>query len=161
MDEFRTFSTIAAAIFLEAMPFLAVGSLLSAAIEVLVSRERLLRLVPRRAAAAIAVGAAAFKTFLPQSVFETLTGSVLLAVAGMMLLAVLLSVCSEADAFVAASFAGLPAAGQLAFVTLGPMVDLKLIGMYAVTFRRSLFVTLMVVPTVAVFVLSLVFHVLV
>jgi uncharacterized membrane protein YraQ (UPF0718 family) len=45
---------------------------------------------------------------------------VFVAVPGMMLLAVLLSVCSEADAFVAASFAMVPKAAQLAFLALGP-----------------------------------------
>ena len=35
----------------------------------------------------------------------------------------------------AASFVTLPAAAHLAFITLGPMVDLKLIGLYAATFR--------------------------
>ena len=37
----------------------------------------------------------------------------------LMALAFLLSVCSEADAFVAASFAGLPAAAHLAFAGAG------------------------------------------
>ena len=47
MDEtFRIFASIAAAIVLEAMPFLALGSLLSAIVEVYVSSERLVRLAP-------------------------------------------------------------------------------------------------------------------
>ena len=74
-----------------------------------------------------------------------------------MILAVLLSICSEADAFVAASFVSFSQASQLAFVTIGPMVDLKLIGMYAATFHRRLFLALLIVPTVLVFVLSLAF----
>ena len=40
-DTFRIFVSIAAAIFLEAMPFLALGSLLSAMVEVFVNSERL------------------------------------------------------------------------------------------------------------------------
>ena len=72
-----------------------------------------------------------------------------------MLLAVLLSVCSEADAFVAASFVTLPAAAHLAFITIGPMVDLKLLALYAVTFRRRVFWILLWVPLVLVLAASL------
>ncbi len=102
-----------------------------------------------------AIAAALFKTFLPQAVFDLLSENLLLSVAGMMLLAFLLSVCSEADAFVAASFAGLPAASHLAFVTYGPVLDLKLIGMYAGTFRRRVFLALLIAPTVMVIMFSL------
>ena len=73
-----------------------------------------------------------------------------------MFFAVMLSVCSEADAFVAASFVTLPAAAHLAFITLGPMVDLKLIGLYAATFRRRVFWILILVPILLVFVSSMV-----
>jgi len=70
-----------------------------------------------------------------------------LAIAGMMILAVLLSVCSEADAFVAASFLSFPPASQLAFIVIGPMVDLKLILMYGVVFHRKVALLLVVVLT--------------
>ena len=66
----------------------------------------------------------------------------------------LLSICSEADAFVAASFQTIPAAAQLAFVAIGPMVDLKLIGMYSVTFKRRMVLALVLGPAVLIFLLS-------
>ena len=103
-----------------------------------------------------AMASAAFKTFLPQVVFDTLGSNMVLSVGGMMVLAFLLSVCSEADAFVAVSFAGIPSAAHLAFITYGPMLDLKLIGMYASTFRRTIFLALIIGPTIMVFVLSLI-----
>jgi uncharacterized membrane protein YraQ (UPF0718 family) len=103
-----------------------------------------------------ALAAAAFKTFLPQVVFDMLSDNLVLSIGGMMALAFLLSVCSEADAFVAASFAGLPAAAHLAFVTFGPMLDLKLVGMYAATFRRSVLLALFIGPAVMIFLLSLI-----
>jgi hypothetical protein len=102
-----------------------------------------------------ACAAAAFKAFLPLGAIAWLGDNVFVAVPGMMLLAVLLSVCSEADAFVAASFAMVPKAAQLAFLALGPMVDLKLIPMFLVTFRRRLAVALVTVPTVVVLLLAL------
>jgi uncharacterized membrane protein YraQ (UPF0718 family) len=49
----------------------------------------------------------------------------------MMALAILLNLCSEADAFIAASFQGLmPMPAQMAFLLTGPMFDLKLLLMY-------------------------------
>jgi uncharacterized membrane protein YraQ (UPF0718 family) len=104
-----------------------------------------------------AFAAAFFKTFLPQDILRGVENNLLFSIFGMMLLAVLLSICSEADAFVAASFLTFPAAAQLAFVTIGPMVDLKLLGMYAGTFRSRIVLALVVIPTVVVLLLSLVY----
>jgi uncharacterized membrane protein YraQ (UPF0718 family) len=78
----------------------------------------------------------------------------------MMVLAILLSDCSEADAFVAASFQTFPAAAHLAFVAIGPMVDLKLIGMYMVSFNRKLVWALIFGPIVIILALSYLFGVL-
>lgn len=52
------------------------------------------------------------------------------AIASMMGLAVIMSMCSSADAFVANSFVMVPLAAQLAFLWTGPVLDLKLIWMY-------------------------------
>ncbi len=60
-----------------------------------------------------------------------------LAVLVMALLAVLLSICSEADAFVAASMTAFSPTAKLAFLVVGPMVDLKLIALQAGTFGRA------------------------
>lgn len=104
----------------------------------------------------LGAGAAAlFKTFLPPAALAVFQDNLVLSILAMMGLAVLLSVCSEADAFVAASFVAFPTAAHLAFIGLGPMVDLKLIGMHVATFRRRVWLSLLVVPTVVVFVVSL------
>lgn len=102
-----------------------------------------------------ALAAAAVKTFMPSSLLMPLQSSLALSVAAMMGLAVLLSVCSEADAFVAASFTGFPWASHMAFVTLGPMVDLKLLAMFYGVFHRRLATALAVVPALLVFVLCM------
>jgi len=60
-----------------------------------------------------------------------------LAVLALAVLAVLLSICSEADAFVAASLSQFSLTARLAFLVVGPMVDLKLFAMQAATFGRS------------------------
>jgi uncharacterized membrane protein YraQ (UPF0718 family) len=52
-------------------------------------------------------------------------------------LAVLLSICSEADAFVASSLSAFSLTARLAFLVVGPMIDLKLFAMQAATFGRG------------------------
>jgi uncharacterized protein len=54
---FQTFSTIFLGIFIEAVPFLLAGSIVSGLIEVFVGRDMLARLIPRRAAPAALAGA--------------------------------------------------------------------------------------------------------
>ena len=55
----------------------------------------------------------------------------------MAVLAVILSLCSEADAFVAASLTMLPLLPRLVFLVVGPAVDLKLFAMQAGLFGRA------------------------
>jgi hypothetical protein len=102
-----------------------------------------------------ALAAAAFKVFLPWQLIQLFAGSLPAAIGLLMALAVLLSVCSEADAFVAASLVYFPPAAQLSFMTIGPMVDLKLIGMYFFTFQKRPALLLVVIPIVCVYALSI------
>ena len=81
-----------------------------------------------------------------------------LAIGLMMLLAVLLCLCSEADAFVAASFNLLRPSAKLAFLVLGPMLDLKLYMMYTRVFRPRLIYTIFLSVIVQVFVYSYGMH---
>jgi uncharacterized membrane protein YraQ (UPF0718 family) len=94
--------------------------------------------------------AAAIKVVMPWEVTEVFKSDVFLSVGFMMALAVLLSVCSEADAFVAASFVGFPVASQLAFMAIGPMVDLKLVGMYYSAFQKRTATILVILPCLLV-----------
>lgn len=102
-----------------------------------------------------ALVAAAFKVFLPPEFLDAFTGTTWMAIGGLMLLAVLLSVCSEADAFVAASFVTFPTMAKVAFLALGPMVDLKLIPMFFNVFSKRIAVALIVVPVVSIYLTSL------
>jgi uncharacterized membrane protein YraQ (UPF0718 family) len=80
------------------------------------------------------------------------------AIAVMMGLAILLCICSEADAFVAASFIGVPASAKLAFLVLGPMLDFKLYMMYTRVFRPRLIWTIIFFVVIQVFIVSLLTH---
>ncbi|MDW8222894.1 MAG: permease [Gemmatales bacterium] len=81
-----------------------------------------------------------------------------LAVPAMMLLAVLLCLCSEADAFVAANLIAIPFGGKLAFLVLGPMLDLKLYLMYTRVFRPRLIWTIIGSVAITVGILALAAH---
>lgn len=81
-----------------------------------------------------------------------------LAILLMMGLAIVLCLCSEADAFVAASFISLRPAAKLAFLTLGPMLDFKLYMMYTRVFRPRLIFTIITSVVIQVLVYSLIVH---
>ena len=86
-----------------------------------------------------AVLAAVAKRFLtPDEIGQLSTGQPFLAIPAMMLLAVLMCLCSEADAFVAASFTTMHISAKTAFLVLGPMLDLKLLLMYTRVFKPRL-----------------------
>lgn len=95
-----------------------------------------------------AAAAAMVQTFLPASFVSKVAGAPVLDIAVMMGLATVLSLCSESDAFVAASFVQFGPAAQLAFLVSGPMIDLKLGALYAGTFRRG-FLPMLVVTVFA------------
>ncbi|MEV6655352.1 permease [Streptomyces sp. NPDC051219] len=84
-----------------------------------------------------AMAAATFNVTVPRSVLDTFSGSPWMSVLFLAALAIVLAICSEADAFVAASLTGFSPTARLAFMVVGPMVDLKLIALQAGTFGRS------------------------
>ncbi|MYR44820.1 hypothetical protein GTW67_22980 [Streptomyces sp. SID5910] len=81
--------------------------------------------------------AATFNIAVPRALLDTFTASAWVSVLILALLAVVLCVCSEADAFVAASLSAFGPVAQLAFMVVGPMVDLKLFALQAGTFGRE------------------------
>ena len=89
--------------------------------------------------------AAALQTVVPQSLVSGVARTPVLGALALMGLAFLLSLCSEADAFVAVSFVQFPVGSQLAFLVFGPVVDAKLAFLYGATFRRRFILKLAVV----------------
>jgi uncharacterized membrane protein YraQ (UPF0718 family) len=105
-----------------------------------------------------AILAAAGRLILKHDQVEALATNYVLAIGVMMALAILLCICSEADAFVAASFRMLPPASKLAFLVLGPMLDMKLYLMYTRVFRPRLIWTIITSVVVQVFVYAMLLH---
>lgn len=97
----------------------------------------------------------AMQTFVPKQYFIMLAENRSLSIFMMMALAFVLSLCSEADAFVAASFQGnLPNAPILAFLLFGPMMDIKNMMMLSGGFKLRFILRLIFVIGVVVFVMS-------
>ena len=80
--------------------------------------------------------AAVLNVAVPRDVLQAIADRPLLSVLAMAGLAVVLCICSEADAFVAASLTEFSLTSRLAFLVVGPMVDLKLIALQTGTFGR-------------------------
>ncbi|WP_328363645.1 permease [Mycobacterium sp. NBC_00419] len=84
-----------------------------------------------------AAAAATLRVMVPPWVFEHVAGHLLLGVVTMALLAFVLALCSEADAFVAASLTMVPLVPRLVFLVVGPAVDVKLVAMQVGLFGRA------------------------
>ncbi|MFF1406328.1 permease [Streptomyces sp. NPDC058294] len=84
-----------------------------------------------------ATAAATLKAAVPATWLREAAGNPVVSVLALAVLAVLLSICSEADAFVAASLTQFSPTAKLVFLVVGPMIDLKLFAMQAGTFGRT------------------------
>jgi uncharacterized membrane protein YraQ (UPF0718 family) len=91
--------------------------------------------------------AATMQTLVSQDVLLALGKGPVISVIVMQLLAFVLSVCSTVDAFLALAFTGTFTTGSiLAFLTFGPMVDIKSTLMFAGVYRRRIVLYLILLP---------------
>lgn len=88
--------------------------------------------------------AAALQTVVPQSILGSIANTPVISLLALMALAFALSLCSESDAFVAASLVQFGVGPQLAFLVFGPMVDAKLAFLYSATFSKGFFRTVLI-----------------
>ena len=89
--------------------------------------------------------AAALQTLIPQSLVSGVARTPVIGSIALMGIAFILSLCSEADAFVAVSFVQFPLGAQLAFLVFGPVVDAKLSFLYGATFKKRFVARLTIV----------------
>ncbi len=96
--------------------------------------------------------AALAQTFVSRDFFTSFSTFTLLPSIMMICLAILLNLCSETDAFIAASMRGLlPLSAQMAFMLTGPIFDLKLLLMYQRIFRKRTIILLAISILLSVF----------
>ncbi|MBI1299021.1 permease [bacterium] len=94
-----------------------------------------------------AMMAAAMQTFVPQSALLAVGQEPVISVFALMALAFVLSVCSTVDAFLALAFSGTFTVGAIvAFLTFGPMVDIKSSLMFLGVFKRRTVAYLILLP---------------
>ena len=80
--------------------------------------------------------AATINVVVPRAWLDTLGGSLVASVLVLAVFAVVVAICSEADAFVAASLTQFPLTARLVFMVVGPVIDVKLFSMQVGTFGR-------------------------
>lgn len=102
-----------------------------------------------------------FATFFSGESFKSISSNNYIGIIIMMLLAFLLSLCSEADAFIAKGFlSSFGLSGVSAFLVLGPMMDLKNLLVTLSLFEKKFVAKLFLVISVVVFMLSVLIEVL-
>jgi uncharacterized membrane protein YraQ (UPF0718 family) len=99
--------------------------------------------------------ASVFNTAIHREVLIPLASNHFFATITMMVLALLLSLCSTSDAFIAANFLAFPVTAKLAFIVFGPMMDMKLLFMYGLVFKKRFTLSFAVCLFVFVGLLSL------
>ncbi len=110
------------------MPALVIGSAVAGAVQVLVPREALL-----------AIGS-----------------NPVLSIVAMVTLAMIVSICSNVDAFFALSFASTFTPGSIvAFLLVGPLVDVKMLALLRTTFRTRVLVGMVIVVVLAAVVIAI------
>jgi len=85
-----------------------------------------------------------FNTQINQALLNTVAGNDWLAIPSLMGLAIVLSLCSTSDAFIAAPMTAFSMAAKLAFLVFGPMMDIKLLFMYSSVFQRKVVVSFLI-----------------
>jgi hypothetical protein len=100
--------------------------------------------------------AAGIQIWVPKGALLTVAGVPLLAPVATMILAIAMSLCSEADAFVASSLANqFPLGSIMAFMIIGQIVDLRNIMLFTKSFRLSLFLFIAILSLGLTYLLSL------
>lgn len=87
--------------------------------------------------------AALIQTVVPRSVLFSIGGDPMWSIAAMMLLAFIVSICSNVDAFFALAFSNSFTSGSLvSFLVFGPMIDIKMLNLMKTTFKPIVLVQL-------------------
>ena len=100
--------------------------------------------------------AATIQVAVPREVILSLGQGPVMSILAMMLLATIVSICSTVDSFFALAFASTFTSGSLlAFLVLGPMIDLKAIGLMLSVFKTRAIVYLFALAAQLTFLLTL------
>ncbi len=111
---------------------------------------------------ALVIGSAiagAVQVLIPRTALVAIGSNPVLSIVAMMLLAVTVAICSNVDSFFALSFASTFTTGSLvAFLIVGPIVDVKMIALLRTTFSTRAIVGVVAVVVLAAFALGTVMN---
>ena len=89
--------------------------------------------------------AGTIQTFVPRDILVNIGSNVILSIVAMLLLAFVVSICANVDAFFALSFANTFTAGSIvSFLVFGPMIDIKMLALLKTTFKSNMLITISV-----------------
>jgi uncharacterized membrane protein YraQ (UPF0718 family) len=81
------------------------------------------------------------QTTLPRNILQTISNEPVLAILALILLAFIISICANVDAFFALSLSTIfPASAIVAFLVFGPMIDIKMLALLKTTFKTNVLV---------------------
>ncbi len=90
--------------------------------------------------------AAITQTVLPRNIIESVGSSPTLSILAMLILAFIVSICSNIDAFFALAYVNTFTTGSLlTFMVFGPMIDMKILTMLKSTFKTKLLIYITVI----------------
>ncbi|MCA9324176.1 permease [Candidatus Saccharibacteria bacterium] len=89
--------------------------------------------------------AGVIQTVIPRTILTSFANEPVVAILSMIILAFIVSICANVDAFFALSLSGIfPQSALLAFLVFGPMIDIKMLALMRTTFTTR---TLVIVST--------------
>ncbi len=105
-----------------------------------------------------AVIAGLVQTVVPRDLLAAIGSNVILSIVAMLLLAFVISICANVDAFFALAFSNVFTAGSIvSFLVFGPMVDIKMLALMKTTFKTELLIMITVTVTLLSALTGLVF----
>jgi uncharacterized membrane protein YraQ (UPF0718 family) len=103
--------------------------------------------------------AAATQVLIPRTAVTGMGSGIVFAIAAMMSLGFVLSICSTVDAFFALSYASFfPMSALLAFLVIGPMLGMKSTALMLTAFRPRVVLAIAAVTAELVFLAALLIH---
>lgn len=103
--------------------------------------------------------ASTLQTFAPVNVLTTLGQNPILSILTMMLIAFVISICSNVDAFVALSYNSRFTSGSIiSFLVFGPMIDIKSLSMMSQIFNKRILFLITFLVTSLVFLSSIILN---
>jgi uncharacterized protein len=119
--------------------------------------DETLKLMPALIGGSLLAGV--IQTMIPRSILLSVSSEPVLAILAMLLLAFIVSICANVDAFFALSLSNIfPTSAIVAFLVFGPMIDIKILSMLRTTFKSWVLLTTTIIIFLMSFLVGLVVH---